>query len=290
MCIDFPYAGPMTRQRTLSAAWYPDDPAEIRSTISQWAAGSPEAHRSAVAAIVPHAGWKFSGALAFAGLRSLKMAQTVVLVGGHLRAGASPRCAPEDGLNTPIGEIPQDNELRALVADLFVADEVPDNTVEVQLPLVRYLFPEARALYVRCAPDGSALTLAARLANAADSLQRELVVVGSTDLTHYGPAYRFEPNGGGAAGTSWAEQNDRGLIARMCACDANATLTHVQAYRSACSAGAALAAMEYARLRGVGRGRVLRYGSSLDVQRSDSFVGYASIAFERERPERPDVR
>ena len=52
---------------------------------------------------------------------------------------------------------------------------------------------------------------------------------------------------------------------------------------SACSAGAAAAAAEYARLQGASKGRLIRYTTSWDVYPADSFVGYAAIVFQGSR-------
>lgn len=48
---------------------------------------------------------------------------------------------------------------------------------------------------------------------------------------------------------------------------------------SACSSGAAAAAMRFAQLSGVSSGELIEYLSSYDVSPSESFVGYAGISF-----------
>ena len=48
---------------------------------------------------------------------------------------------------------------------------------------------------------------------------------------------------------------------------------------SACSAGAAAAAIGFALETGATEARLLAYSTSLEVRRDDSFVGYAAVAF-----------
>jgi AmmeMemoRadiSam system protein B len=159
-------------------------------------------------------------------------------------------------------------------------DRVRDNTVEVQLPLVAHFFPRARVVGMRAAPDAGSHELGVLLAEAADSLGRRLVVLGSTDLTHYGPNYGFSPAGTGEAAVSWARENDQRMIDALVGMDVDGAVTLAREQRSACSVGGALVAMGFARGRGVSKGVLLEYRTSRDVHVDSSFVGYAAIAYE----------
>jgi AmmeMemoRadiSam system protein B len=107
-----------------------------------------------------------------------------------------------------------------------------------------------------------------------------VAVIGSTDLTHYGPNYGFTPQGTGPAALAWVrEHNDRRLLDNLLALQHERTLELARRERSACSAGAAVAAARFAELRGSHRGHLLEYATSHDLYPGSSFVGYAAIIF-----------
>ncbi len=272
------------RPRGLAPGWYPAGGSQTLSEIRRFEAELPAAtERTALAAVAPHAGWSFSGDLAFQALRGLREeTETVVVVGGHLAPRQGVMAAFEDSYETPLGALAADLDLLRYLRERMSAaeDRSPDNTVEIQLPLVRHLFPEAMALGLRVAPSPEALKLGEILAEYARREGRRLAVVGSTDLTHYGPNYGWSPKGAGVQAAAWVRDvNDRRLIDALLSMDFARALELAGRDRSACSAGAAAAAGSFAAAMGAVRGELLRYKSSFEVMPGDSFVGYAAIIF-----------
>jgi hypothetical protein len=207
---------------------------------------------------------------------------TIVIIGGHLGPADGILCAFEDSYETPLGLLHADLELLGEIrAALPVTeDHSADNTVEVQLPFVRHLFPHAKVLGMRSSPSHDADRLGKALAKAARRLGKKVGVAGSTDLTHYGASYGFSPAGSGIRALRWVrEVNDRRFIESLLAMDFDSALERALKERSACSAGGALAAMSFARENGVREGKLLRYMTSFDVHPADSFVGYAGILY-----------
>jgi hypothetical protein len=272
----------MFRSRTLPPGWYPDSADAVRRRLEQWSDVRPEERRFE-AVVAPHAGWDFSGELAFRTLQRLVAgAEVVAVVGGHLRAGDAVRVGPEEGFETPLGPITADRGLAAFLAERMetVDDTLPDNTVEVQLPMVKYLFPEARGAYLRSPPDGEAMRLGRELAAYAAERGVRLVVVGSTDLTHYGPNFGFAPMGLGEESVRWArEENDRAFLEATVALDAERAIEHARANHSACSPGAAATAVSFARERGATTGVLVGQATSYEKHRDVSFVGYGGVGF-----------
>jgi len=272
-----------TRARSLPPGWYPSGRSETLHRLEGYGAGLTAREAGQVwAGVAPHAGWEFSGRLAFRVLRALADAETLVVVGGHLGADDGVLAAGEEGYETPLGTIAADLELlAALRARLEVReDRWADNTVEIQLPLVRHVAPNARALGLRAPPSHAALALGEALAASADALGRRVAVLGSTDLTHYGPRYGFTPHGTGDRALEWVRsQNDRRLVEALLGLELEKALELARLERSACSAGGAVAAARFAEARGAVRGRLLEYATSHDVLPDSSFVGYASIIY-----------
>ena len=279
------------RRRGLPRGWYPDDPDTLRSLVTSFANGAGD--RGALAAVAPHAGWTFSGRLAALAAASLlptpgsAMPSTIVIFGGHLPSGSRPLAAHESSFETPLGVLDADLELlAALEASVLLGrDEESDNTVEVLLPLVALLFPGSRALWLRAPNDSASLALGEALAVASKSLGRRVACLGSSDLTHYGPNYGFSPKGRGASAEAWVRgSNDKRFIDAILALDGKEALSRAAAERSACSPGAAAAALAFALAAGASSATLLAYATSLDVRQDDSFVGYAAIAFHKELP------
>ncbi len=278
----------------MSGGWYPLDAGSTRRQIGRFLEGAPGAGDGAAlapgnagcAGVVPHAGWDFSGAIAAEVFSRLRHdLATLVVVGGHLPAGSGLLAAGEGAYETPLGEVEADLELLAFLRArlqgraVLREDRRPDNTVEVQLPFVRYFFPGARALWLRAEPGPAAIELGEALAAAA-ARPGPLGVVGSTDLTHYGPAYGFTPHGAGPQAVEWVRQvNDRRVIETLLELRPAEALRRGVEEESACSIGGAAAAAAYARATGSTRGLLLRYRTSGEIHSSESFVGYAGILY-----------
>ena len=275
------------RQRALPTGWYPAGEAETRRRIARMEAELPavEAKPDAVAGIVPHAGWDFSGVIALDVLRRFGSdVDTIVVVGGHLSVKGGILAASEEGFDTPLGVIESDRDfLDAVKAGLPVQeDNRPDNTVEIQLPLIRYFFPRSRVVCLRAAPSEISLRLGTVLYESGRRLSRRLYVIGSTDLTHYGSAYGFSPHGTGANAVHWVKEvNDKRFIDAVLAMNGTATLDLAERDSSACSAGGAAAAAAFASAAGVKAGELVSYRTSWDIMPSSSFVGYAGVLFRR---------
>lgn len=271
------------RKRYLPPGWYPSGARETREAIERMLRDIRPGPPTAIAGIAPHAGWDFSGAIALGVIsRILRSIDTIVIIGGHLGPSDGILCAFEEGYETPLGPIEADMELlESLKCRLSLEeDRYADNTVEVQLPLVRHFLPGIKALAMRASPSADAERLGAALFQVSREKGRRLVVIGSTDLTHYGTNYGFQPAGMGERALKWVRDvNDRRFIESCMAMDAGAAIERSLKERSACSAGGAVAALSFARASGVEAGRLLKYMTSHEIHPSDSFVGYAGIVY-----------
>jgi len=272
------------RTRVLPAGWYPRDEEELQNILHEWEQQEEQpAKQSAIAAVVPHAGWAFSGRLAYQTVREIDgNCDTVVVVGGHLPGGAGTIAAREAAFETPKGTVSNDLEfLEVLERHHSLGDDLrPDNTVEVQLPFVHAMFPNTQVVWLRTGNGEEAVELGKALAKAENEGERRLRVLGSTDLTHYGPSFGFTPQGVGEESFTWVRnENDAGIIERMLDCDAQGVIKWGTERQAACSSGAAAAAISYARRRGCGKASLIGYANSYEFRPDDSFVGYAGVIY-----------
>ena len=144
------------RKRSLPRGWYPwegkDCKKEIESYLKGWST-PPDLSMKGLGGIIPHAGWYFSGRLAarvFYSLKSKGKVDVIVLYGGHLGTNDLPQIVMEEEGETPLGEMEIHTEFaKILMKRIDARKESPssgDNTIEVQLAMAKYFFPEAKLL------------------------------------------------------------------------------------------------------------------------------------------------
>lgn len=308
------------RKRCLPYSWYPQNPAEISEFLDAIASEQLPWHAYSttspvIAAVAPHAGWYYSGAIAARAVAALAEAslmeaaltpdfgdipRTIAVIGGHLPQGMPALIATEDAVETPFGPMELDKDLGETFLDNLgqlsgykvEKDRYQDNTIEVLLPMVRYFFPKSLLLWLRFPADLLSFEAGSILAQSADSLGKNLLVLGSTDLTHYGVNYRFSPQGSGKKALDWVKNvNDYRFIEAVASGDATDVLDRAETEHSACSAGAVLGVMGYASVMqndGSAQGELLAYGTSADIDNNDaidkgevpdSFVGYGAFVW-----------
>ncbi len=249
-----------------------------------------------VAGIVPHAGWVFSGSLAamvFSAVRQQnKTVDTFVILGAsHSYRGPEPAVYDKGAWLTPLGELPIDEELAEQILQSGPAVRNPqahayEHSIEVQVPFVQHLFPDAKLLPILTPPANQAVELGCSFGRVAKESDKKIVFIGSTDLTHYGPRYGFAPMGTGQKALKWAsEVNDKEFIDFALQMQPERMLSTAERNYNACGAGAAAAAVAAAKELGRTRGTLLAHTDSNTIMAekmgsgSSESVGYAAIIF-----------
>ena len=159
------------RKRYLPDGWYPESKKECEQQILEIIRKNKEknilAESGGVAGIVPHAGWYFSGdiaALVFMNLSNVKP-DVVVLYGGHLSGYDKPLIVTDDLWETPLGEIEIHKDIiKEIAKDIqFNEDDYPDNTIEIQLPFVKYFFNKSKIIPVRLPQSEKAIDISQKI-------------------------------------------------------------------------------------------------------------------------------
>ena len=248
------------------------------------------------AAIVPHAGWVFSGELAAMAFKAIQQANkevdTFVIFGAaHRYYGGGAVVDDSDAWKTPLGEIEIDKELaRQIVAKGAIADadaHHSEHSIEVQVPFIQYLFPNAKIIPVLVPVADFDPAFGSQVGQLIDEqTDKKIVCIASTDLTHYGPRYGFCPEGSGEAGLKWArEVNDTEFINLALKMESVRLLESAMEKGNAC--GPAAVATVVAATKAMGRicGVLLGHTTSNDIMKakfnetSEESVGYAAIVF-----------
>jgi AmmeMemoRadiSam system protein B len=204
----------------------------------------------------------------------------------HLSESSPNIMMPKGAWETPFGPIPVAEDLAAELSQKFPFRlETPerfaqDNTIELQLPFIKYFFPQAKILAMGVPPTDASLALGRAAVDTALRLGLNLKVIGSTDLTHYGSNYGFTGHGSGAVAVSWVKQeNDRRIIEAMLDLDPRRLMAEALENQNACCPGAAATAIEAGRRLGAKRADSICYATSYDRSPGESFVGYVGIVF-----------
>jgi AmmeMemoRadiSam system protein B len=192
-----------------------------------------------------------------------------------------------DGLwETPFGEIPIAAEFARELSQQFdfeietAENFVRDNTIELQLPFIKYFFKNTAIVPIGVPPTKASLAVGKAVAEIATRLGLHTKILGSTDLTHYGLNYGFAPKGVGASAVEWVrDQNDRRILDAMIAMDTERVISEALESQNACCAGAAATAIEAAKELGATQAETMVYATSYDKSPGDSFVGYVGIVF-----------
>ncbi|HPS54429.1 MAG TPA: AmmeMemoRadiSam system protein B [Sedimentisphaerales bacterium] len=249
-----------------------------------------------VAGIVPHAGWIFSGSLAamvFSAIKKQneKVDSFIIFGAAHSYYKDISAVCDEGIWNSPIGQIEIDEELakEVLKNQNAVGDSNAhkyEHSIEVQIPFIQHLFPFAKIVPILTPPEASAIELGKHIGNIIAMSDKKVVCIGSTDLTHYGPRYGFEPIGEGTEALRWSSQiNDKEFIDCALRLDGKAMLDTAEKNFNACGAGAAAATVEAAKKQHRTQGLLLAQTTSSEVMKkkmnenSEDSVGYAAIVF-----------
>ena len=180
------------RPPAVAGLFYPDEPTALLRAVEGYLARAKPEGEVPKAAVVPHAGFIYSGpiaASAYARLRPLKgRLRRLVLIGPAHRMAIRGLAAPTvDAFDTPLGRIPLDRAaiLRISALPQVALDDAPhrlEHCLEVQLPfIIACLGPVP--LVPLLAGDAAAKEVAEVIELLWDG--PETLVMISSDLSHY---------------------------------------------------------------------------------------------------------
>jgi AmmeMemoRadiSam system protein B/AmmeMemoRadiSam system protein A len=197
----------MTTSHTspFAGSWYPARRSELETLLDELFAASlkrtgPCLLPRPLAFVVPHAGLVYSGTVAASVYRCLQASQPErVFILGFTHCGGAPGVAIPDigAFQTPLGEVKIDQAAARQLASsgqcvLTPEGRVCDHSVEIQLPLLQRAVPRALVipLYVGTLDTAQRSAVARALAQ---QIQPGDVLLASSDLTHYGRVFGYEP-------------------------------------------------------------------------------------------------
>ena len=278
--------GGEVRSPAVAGQFYPESAAILKLAIEKFMEDAlpPQADKP-LAIVVPHAGYIYSGQICADGWNQVRggIYDVVVILGTNHTASGLRKIAlyPGGGFRTPLGTAMVDRDLTAALlaaspdCALDRGPHVREHSVEVQVPFVQVLFPQAKI--VAALVGDMDTTLCTRFGNALASVLkgRRALIIASSDLSHYPSAKD-------------AEDVDLKTLAAVATLDPaalHATVRTQMARRipnlSTCACGEApiMAAMAAAKAMGAIEGEVISYAHSgnLPIGERERVVGYGAV-------------
>ena len=269
--------GTPRRPPAVAGTFYPGSPQEIRRALDEMLPRDVRPEPWA-AALVPHAGWVYSGRLAAATLGRVSFPRQVILFcPKHRAGGAEWAVAPHAVWSLPDGEVASDPELarqlaasiRGLELDAYAHRQ--EHAIEVQLPIIARLAPSAHVVGIVIGGGGlsDVQRFGEELAHAIGDLPERPLLVISSDLNHY-------------ASDAQNRRIDRHVLDALESLDPVRLYDTVTTQRiSMCGMLPAVIVMETLRHLGeLNRCEVVGYTTSAEASGDTSrVVGYAGVLF-----------
>jgi len=268
----------MVRPPAVAGRFYTNQPEELAEQVRSFCAdptGTASAPRKALACLVPHAGYRFSGHVAGAVYAKLDLPRHFLLLGPrHYPRGEAQAILSEGSWQTPLGRAEIDTELAAELkraCSALTEDQVAhrdEHALEVQLPFLQVLAGDFRFVPIALGTrDYAALeSLGKAIAEVLAGHTEPVLIVASSDMNHY-ESDEITRRKDHAAIDSLLALDPRGL------CD----VVRREDIRM-CGLGPAVSMLTAARLLGATRASLIRYATSADVSGDrEEVVGYAGV-------------
>jgi len=263
------------RQPAVAGRFYSGTAQDLKREVTGYLSCEHGPER-AIGAVMPHAGYIYSGAVAGETAAAIRIPREVIVLGpNHTGMGATVSVFPGGRWRMPFGDVLVNDSLARQIIDeseLFIPDEMAhakEHSLEVILPFLYYagkgdlsFVPITLSMISRdeCRILGEALSrvIAGR--------EEEILLVSSSDMTHY-------------ESHDSAKAKDSDAISRILDMDPDG-LIEVVRRRSITMCGIIpTAVMLYAAIAmGATQARLVRYATSGEVSGDyDQVVGYAGI-------------
>jgi AmmeMemoRadiSam system protein B len=270
----------MIRPPAVAGQFYPADAGQVEAELDRVIHPVVEP-RHAIAIIVPHAGWMYSGATAGIVYSAVKIPDHVIMIGpNHHNTGKSTYALFDAGKwQTPTGDVPVDEPLGAALLDNCdwfaeaARSHSAEHSLEVQLPMLRRVNPKVRVAPIMIGgswPESGGRRILREIAEAIVMTVREfgapVLLLASTDMNHY-------------EDQETAHIKDKLVLGAIEKLNEDAMMDNVRDVEvSMCGVAATYIVMHAAKKLGAKRAEVLDYRTSGDVTGDfASVVGYAGM-------------
>jgi len=264
----------MIRDAVVAGQFYPASLDGLKSMIETMVDDRVE-KVEAIGLVSPHAGYTYSGVVAGAVISRVKFKDTFIMLGpNHTGRGKAFSIMTEGAWETPLGEVEIDSELgkRILASSSYLEEDYVahqfEHSLEVQVPFLQYFKPDVRIVPIVLAHAGGDAykKIGMELAGAIKGSKKDIVILASSDMTHY------EPH-------ETARNKDRQAIEAILDLNEDELLRRVDKFGiSMCGYAPVVSLISAAKELGAKKAELVKYQTSGDTSGDySSVVGYAGI-------------
>ena len=186
---------PEVRPTAVAGAFYPASAQDIRQALDEMFTSAKQTPPEPwAAAMVPHAGWPYSGRLAAEVLSRVKIPDRVIIFcPKHRPNGADWAVAPHARWDFPGGGLASDTDLIRRLADSITGLKIDslahqqEHAIEVELPLLARLAPNTRVVGITIGGGDWPMLqqFAIQLAAIMKDLREQPLMLVSSDMNHF---------------------------------------------------------------------------------------------------------
>lgn len=264
----------MIRNPVVSGQFYPESSSQLKAMI-EGLVEDKAVKEDVIGLISPHAGYIYSGRVAGAVISKIKFKDTFIILGPNHTGRGNPFGIMTTGTwKTPLGEVKIDSELGKQIltqSGHLEEDSVAhqyEHSIEVQLPFLQYFKQDIRLVPIILAHATGATykKIGNEIAKAVKDLNREVVIIASSDMTHYEPQES-------------AQRKDNQAIEAMLDLNEDKLLRRVDELNiSMCGYAPAVSLISAAKGLGATSAELVKYQTSGDTTGDySSVVGYVGI-------------
>jgi len=261
------------REAAVAGQFYPGTRPGLEHAVKEMIGPGPK--HSAFGVMVPHAGYMYSGKVAGEVYGAVEMPRCFIILGpNHSGLGPMASIMASGVWRLPGGDAVIDEELARAVLSHGSSLEVDDrahifeHSIEVQIPFMQYLVGQVSFVPISMMAHSleTCRDIGGAIAAAVKACQHPVLVVASSDMTHY-------------ESQATAREKDQLAIDRLLALDPEGLLEIVQSnHISMCGVAPAAAMLFACNQLGAREARLVKYETSGDVTGDFSqVVGYAGV-------------
>lgn len=264
----------MIREPVAAGQFYPGSASGLQRMLESMV-DDRAARVNAIGLVSPHAGYIYSGMVAGAVISRITFKDIFVLLGpNHTGQGKQFSIMTEGSWITPLGAVEIDNDLanKILALSSYLEEDKAahayEHSLEVQLPFLQYFKSDVRIVPIILAhAKGSVYKkIGKELAGAIKDSKRQVVILASSDMTHYEPQES-------------ARKKDNKAIDAILSLDEDELLSRVTTLDiSMCGYAPVVALISAAKELGATKAELVKYQTSGDASGDyRSVVGYVGI-------------
>ena len=264
----------MIRKPVVAGQFYPASASQIREMMEIFVDKTAE-KEEVIGLVSPHAGYIYSGAVTGAVISRIKSKDTFIIMGPNHTGSGKPLSIMTEGVwKTPLGEVEIDSELgkKILATSKHLEEDDKahryEHSIEVQLPFLQYFKPDFKLVPIVFGYASSTVykEIGKEIAEAVKELGKKVVIIASSDMTHYEPQ-------------ASAQKKDRQAIEAILNLNEDELLKRVDELNiTMCGYAPVVSLIVAAKELGTTGAELVKYQTSGDVTGNySSVVGYAGI-------------